>query len=174
MEHGRNWSPEGQGDPGVQAHCQRVAAWSRELASALRLSPSEERMVEQAALCHHFSKVAVDQPSRQRLLHDLKIEETAGRPALPEQVEQLLLTFWRNDTACDPSIAKLAAVLEMCDDFDQYFEAEPLAEIETGDESVNPSVETLFSYLQVTSRADVSRVIDRLPVFPQMPLSSSS
>jgi putative nucleotidyltransferase with HDIG domain len=161
------------GRPRVEAtweftHCQRVAAWSRELASALGLSPSEERSVEQAALCHHFSQVAVDQSSRQRLLNDLKIEETAGQPALPEQVEQLLQTFWGNDAAGDPSIAKLAAVLEMCDDFDRYFEAEPLAEIETetGDESVNPSVETLFSYLQVTSRADVSRVIDRLPVFP--------
>ena len=166
MEHGRNWSPEGQGDLGVQAHCQRVAAWSRELASALGLSPSEERTVEQAALCHHLSQVAVDQPSRQRLLYDLKNEETVGWSALPDEVEQLLHTFWGNDAASDPSIAKLAAVLEMCDDFDQYFEAEPLAEIETGDESVNPSVETLFSYLQVTSRADVSRVIDRLPVFP--------
>jgi putative nucleotidyltransferase with HDIG domain len=167
MEHGRNWSPEGRGDLGVQAHCRRVAAWSRELASALGLSPSEGRVVEQAALSHHFSQVAVDQPSRQRLLHDLKIEETAGRPALPEEVEQLLQTFWGNDPACDPSIAKLAAVLEMCDDFDQFFEAEPLAELETEDGAVNPSVETLFSYLQVTSRADVSRVIDHLPVFPR-------
>ena len=140
MDHGRTWSPEGQGDLGVQAHCQRVAAWSRELASALGLSPSEERVVEQAALCHHFSQVAVDQPSRQRLLQDLKIEETASRPALPEEVEQLLQTFWGSDAVCDPSVAKLAAVLEMCDDFDQYFEAEPLAELQTGDESVNPSV----------------------------------
>ena len=56
----------------------------------------------------------------------------------------------------------------MCDDFDQFFEAQPLAEIDTSDESANPSkVETLFSYLQVTSRADVSRVIDHLPVFPR-------
>ena len=124
-------------------------------------------MVEQAALCHHLSQVAVDQTSRQRLLQDLKIEETGGRPALPQDVEQLLQTFWGNDAVSDPSVAKLAAVLEMCDDFDQFFEAEPLAEFKTADESVNPSVETLFSYLQVTSRADVSRVIDRLPVFPR-------
>ena len=124
-------------------------------------------MVEQAALCHHLPQLTVDQTSRQRLLHDLKIEETAGRPALPQAVEQLLQTFWGNEAVCDPSIAKLAAVLEMCDDFDQYFESEPLAELETGDGAVNPSVETLFSYLQVTSRADVSRVIDHLPVFPR-------
>jgi putative nucleotidyltransferase with HDIG domain len=167
MEHGRNWLPEGRGDLGVQAHCQRVAAWSRELSSVLGLSPSEERAVEQAALSHHVSQVAIDLPSRQRLLHDLKIEEAAGRPALPQEVEQLLQTFWGNDAVGDPSTAKLAAVLEMCDDFDQYFEAEPLAELEMVDGAINPSVETLFSYLQVTSRADVSRVIDRLPVFPR-------
>ena len=90
MNHGPQGLQAGRGDLGVQSHCQRVAAWSSEL----------------------------------------------------------------------------AAVLEMCDDFDQFFEAEPLAEFDTADQSANPSVETLFSYLQVTSRADVSRVIDHLPVFP--------
>jgi putative nucleotidyltransferase with HDIG domain len=57
--------------------------------------------------------------------------------------------------------------LEICNDFDQYFEAEPLGDQETGGSAPNPSVEAMFSYLQVTSRADVSRVIDRLPVFPR-------
>jgi putative nucleotidyltransferase with HDIG domain len=124
-------------------------------------------VVEQAALCHHVSEIAVDETSRRRLLQDLKIEETAGKPALPEGVGQLLQAFWGNDTGSDASVAKLAAVLEICDDFDQFFESEPLADVEAGDEDINPSVETLFSYLQVTSRADVSRVIDRLPVFPR-------
>jgi len=160
-------SSEGRGNLGVQAHCQRVAAWSRELASALGLSPSERSVVEQAALCHHVSEIAVDELSRRRLLQDLKIEETAGKPALPEGVGQLLQAFWGNDAGSDASIAKLAAVLEICDDFDQFFESEPLADVEAGDQAINPSVETLFSYLQVTSRAEVSRVIDRLPVFPR-------
>ena len=166
MDVGGNGAPGGA-DVGIRAHCQRVAAWCRELAGALGLSPAEASLVEQAALSHHCSQIAVDQTSRHRLLHDLKIEEAGDRPALPPQVEQLLQTFWGNEAASDPSIAKLAAVLEMCDDFDQFFEAEPLAESKTAEESVNPSVETLFSYLQVTSRADISRVIDRLPVFPR-------
>jgi putative nucleotidyltransferase with HDIG domain len=122
--------------------------------------------VEQAALCHHFSPIALVERTRQRVLEDLKINEAPGQPALPEEVGQLLQTFWGTEAASDPSIAKLAAVLEICDDFDQFFEAEPLAEFETADQSVNPAVETLFSYLQVTSRADVSRVIDHLPIFP--------
>ena len=159
---------------GVQAHCQRVAAWSSELAGALGLSPSERSLVEQAALCHHFSPIAFDETSRHELLRDLKIQETVGQQgafpeheAFPEEVAHILQAFWGSDAGSDGSSAKLAAVLEICDDFDQFFEAEPLAESDTANQSVNPSVETLFSYLQVTSRADVSRVIDHLPVFPR-------
>ncbi|HTA68955.1 MAG TPA: HDOD domain-containing protein [Bryobacteraceae bacterium] len=167
MDHGPQGPQAGRADLGVQAHCQRVAAWSSELAGALGLSPSERSLVEQAALCHHFSPIAFDETTRHGLLRDLKIEETVGQPGMPEEVGQLLQAFWGHDAVSEGSIAKLAAVLEMCDDFDQFFEAEPLAESGTADRSVNPSVETLFSYLQVTSRADVSRVIDHLPVFPR-------
>ena len=167
MNQGPHGSRAGRGDLGIQAHCQRVAAWSSELAGALGLSPSERSLVEHAALCHHFSQIAFDETTRRGLLQDLKIEETVGQPGLPEEVGQLLQAFWGYDAVSDGSIAKLAAVLEMCDDFDQFFEAEPLAELDTADQAVNTSVETLFSYLQVTSRADVSRVIDHLPVFPR-------
>jgi putative nucleotidyltransferase with HDIG domain len=167
MNQGPHGSQAGRGDLGVQAHCQRVAAWSSELTVALGLSPAERNLVEQAALCHHFSQIAFDETTRHGLLEDLKIEETLEQPGLPEEVGQLLQAFWGYDAVSDGSIAKLAAVLEMCDDFDQFFEAEPLADLDTTDQSVNLSVETLFSYLQVTSRADVSRVIDHLPVFPR-------
>jgi putative nucleotidyltransferase with HDIG domain len=166
MDHGPHASLDGRGDLGIQAHCQRVAAWSSELAGALGLSPSERRLVEQAALWHHFSQVILSDTSRHRLVEDLKLEEV-GQALFPEQVAQLLQAFWGNQAGTDASMVKLAAVLEMCDDFDQFFEAEPLADSEAADQSVNPSVETLFSYLQVTSRADVSRVIDHLPVFPR-------
>jgi putative nucleotidyltransferase with HDIG domain len=167
MDHGLQGSHDGREDLGVQAHCQRVAAWSSELAGALGLSPAERNLVEQAALFHHFSQIAFDETSRHGLLRDLKIEETVGQPAFPEEVGQILQAFWGTDAGSDGSSAKLAAVLEICDDFDQFFEAEPLAEFDTTDQSANPSVDTLFSYLQVSSRADVSRVIDHLPVFPR-------
>src|SRR5690242_13829336 len=103
MDHRRIWSADGRGDLGVQAHCQRVAAWSCELAGALGLTPSERSVVEQAALCHHFSRIAVDDRSRHRLLQDLKVEETGGQPALPQEVARLLQTFWGNDAVSDPS-----------------------------------------------------------------------
>jgi len=96
---------------GIQAHCQRVAAWSSELAVALGLSLAERNLVEQAALYHHSSQLAFDSTTRHGLLADLKIEEKAGQSALPEDVEQLLHAFWGNDAGSDGSIAKLAAVL---------------------------------------------------------------
>ena len=65
-------------------------------------------------------------------------------------------------------MGKIVAVLEISDDFDQYFESQPLFdETDAPDECANSSVEAMMSYLQVTSRADVTRVIDRLPVFPR-------
>src|ERR1700684_1207190 len=136
MDHGLQGSRDGREDLGVQAHCQRVAAWSSELAGALGLSPAERSLVEQAALCHHCSQIAFDETSRHGLLHDLKIEETVGQPAaFPEEVAQILQAFWGTDAGSDGSSAKLAAVLEICDDFDQFFEAEPLAEFDTTDQS---------------------------------------
>jgi putative nucleotidyltransferase with HDIG domain len=64
-------------------------------------------------------------------------------------------------------MGKIVAVLEISDDFDQFFESEPLFDTEPLDQCTNSSVEAMMTYLQVTSRADVSRVIDRLPVFPR-------
>lgn len=166
MDRSRGLSREGS-DLGINAHCQRVAAWCGELAGALGLSQPERRLVEQAALCHHFSHLVVNDRTRNSLLEALHLKESGERSALPENVAQLLRAFWGSAGAVDASIARLAAVLEICDDFDQFFETEPLPESEIGEQLTNPSVETLFSYLQVTSRADVSRVIDRLPVFPR-------
>ena len=59
------------------------------------------------------------------------------------------------------------AALEISDDFDQHFEAEPLFHQDEPDACADSSLQTMMSYLQVTSRADVSRVIDRLPIFPR-------
>ena len=164
MDSRHGASPEAPSNLGLWSHCQRVAAWSNELAAALGLSAPERRLVELAALRHHAPPVVTNEPSRDRLLNDLRLTEKPA--ARIEGVEQLLQTFWGNESSSDANVAKLAAVLEICDDFDQFFESEPLDEPET-DQIANPSVETMFSYLQVTSRADVSRVIDRLPVFPR-------
>jgi hypothetical protein len=88
--------------------------------------------------------MVADDRSRHRLLEDLKIEETGAARGLPEAVEQLLHTFW-GDVAADPLLAKLAAVLDICDDFDRFFVAEPLARSKRGIDLAT-SVETRFSF----------------------------
>ena len=150
-------------EAGVRAHCRRVAAWSRELAAALALSPTEQRLVEQTALHHHTSDLLLDDAARQSLLKDLKLKEAAGESPIPEEIRALVQVFRGRRCIDDPILAKLIALLEISDEFDQFFEAEPYF----GSEAMNSSVEAMLSYLQVSSRADVSRVIDRLPVFPR-------
>lgn len=152
---------------GVEAHCQRVAAWACELAAALGLPESRRKIIEQAALAHHFPEVLLDGDARHRLLTDLRVEETGDQTGITDEVRELLLVFHGRRPIPNANVARLAAVLEISDDFDQYFEAEPVSGADDKDPCADSSVETMMSYLQVTSRADVGRVIDRLPVFPR-------
>ncbi len=151
----------------MRSHCRRVATWARELAGALGLSDSERDLVAQTAMHHHTPAVLLDDDARRRLLVDLGVAENDGRGMIPDVVRHLLQVFWRRRLISDPHEGRLAAVLEICDDFDQFFEAESLSEADATDEHAHSSVETMLSYLQLSSRADVTRVIDRLPVFPQ-------
>jgi putative nucleotidyltransferase with HDIG domain len=159
--------PENGLNPGVRAHTRRVAAWSSELAGALGLDEKARGLAEQAALCHHIPEVLLDDHARSRLLADLGCQESGEQSLIPEEVRQILFMFQGRAETSDPSIAKVAAVLEISDDFDQYFEAQPLFDQDQPDQCANSAVETMMSYLQVTSRADVTRVLDRLPVFPR-------
>jgi putative nucleotidyltransferase with HDIG domain len=132
--------------------------------------------VEQAAIVHHAPEILVDRDACGKLLAEMHIEvagEVAGeaavgeQPFLPDNVRAVLETLRRQRPITDPVMGKIVAVLEISDDFDQFFESEPLFEDDPADQCTNSSVEAMMSYLQVTSRADVSRVVDRLPVFPR-------
>lgn len=153
-------------DAGTNSHCRRVAAWSAELGSALGLSESDRKLVELAAYSHHIPDVLLDDEVRWRLLADLRVEEGLEPSPIPEDVQQLLQVFRESNGPSDAPMAKLAALLEISDDFDQFFESEPLEERARGGKPPDSAVETMMSYLQVTSRSDIGRMIDRLPVFP--------
>jgi putative nucleotidyltransferase with HDIG domain len=155
------------GNEGVGAHCRRVATWARELAGALGLSAEEAVLVEQAALHHHLAPVILDGDAQRRLLTDLGVEAIAGPTLISEGTTNLLQAFWRRRKIADAAEARLVAALEICDDFDQFFEAEPLSDSSDCSEFSNSPVETMMSFLQLSSRADVNRVVDRLPVFPR-------
>src|SRR3984885_5978964 len=156
-----------RGNEAIRAHCLRVAAWSSELASAIGLSESDRNLVEQAALAHHVPEVLVDDQARNRLLAEMHLEAKGEQPIVSSEVRVVLETLWGRRMIADPAMGKIVAVLEISDDFDQYFESEPLFDADSVDQCTNSSVEAIMTYLQVTSRADVSRVVDRLPVFPR-------
>lgn len=156
-----------RGNEAIRAHCLRVAAWSSELANAIGLSESDRNLVEQAALVHHVPEVLVDDQSRTRLLAEMHLVAKGGQPLVSEEVQAVLETLWGRRAISDPAMGKIVAVLEISDDFDQYFESEPLFDADSPDQCTNSSVEAMMTYLQVSSRADISRVIDRLPVFPR-------
>jgi putative nucleotidyltransferase with HDIG domain len=158
---------EVRGEEAIRAHCLRVAAWSSELASAIGLPESDRNLVEQAALVHHLPEVLVDDHARQRLLTEMHLEATGEHPFVSLEVQAVLETLWGRRPIADPAMGKIVAVLEISDDFDQHFESEPLFDADSTDQCTNSSVEAMMTYLQVTSRADVSRVVDRLPVFPR-------
>jgi putative nucleotidyltransferase with HDIG domain len=158
---------ESRGNDAIHAHCLRVAAWSSELASAIGLSESDRNLVAQAAIAHHVPEVLVDDQARNRLLAEMHLAVKGEQPIVSDDVRAVLETLWGRRQIADPAMGKVVAVLEISDDFDQYFESEPLFDADSTDQCTNSSVEAMMTYLQVTSRADVSRVIDRLPVFPR-------
>jgi len=156
-------------DEAVRAHCLRVAAWASELASALGISETERKLIERASLFHHVPQFLVDEQARGRLLSEMHVEEQGQSSLVGEEVRQVLLAFQGLQPISNAAMARIVAVLEISDDFDQYFESQPLFDPDPGteDECAASSVETMMSYLQVASRTDVNRVIDRLPVFPR-------
>jgi putative nucleotidyltransferase with HDIG domain len=158
---------ESRGDEAIRAHCLRVATWSSELAGAIGLSDLDRNLVEQAALAHHVPEILVDDQAGRRLLAEMHLEARGERPFLSDEVRAVLQTLWGRRPISDAAMGKIVAVLEISDDFDQFFESEPLFDAASPDQCTNSSVEAMMTYLQVTSRADVSRVIDRLPVFPR-------
>jgi putative nucleotidyltransferase with HDIG domain len=159
---------EDRTDIAVRAHCLRVATWSSELAGAIGLSESERKLVEQAAISHHLPEILVDDQAHARLLAEMRLEADGEQPLVPNDVRIVLETMWGRRPIADPALGKIVAVLEISDDFDQYFESQALFDdTDTPDECANSSVEAMLSHLRVTSQADIARVIDRLPVFPR-------
>jgi hypothetical protein len=118
---------EDDADIGVRAHCLRVATWSSELAGAIGLSESERKLVEQAAISHHIPAILVDDQARARLLAEMRLEADGEQPLVAEDVRIVLESLWGRRPISDPAMGQIVAVLEISDDFDQYFESEPFS-----------------------------------------------
>src|SRR5580704_14673674 len=120
--HVRN--QEDRDDIAVRAHCLRVATWSSELAGAIGLSESERKLVEQAAISHHLPEILVDDEAHARLLAEMRLEAEGERALVPNDVKIVLQTMWGRRPISDPALGKIVSVLEISDDFDQYFESQ--------------------------------------------------
>ena len=142
------------------AHARRVAVWCREVSESLQLARADRECLERAALLHQFPDVLTSEESRRGLVSQLDIAE------VDEQEMLGLLRVFHDRRACaDPRLMKLAAVLEICDGFDEAFERDALTPAASG-ESLEAATEILSMYLQVSSRTDLVNMVDRLPVFP--------
>jgi len=148
-------------------HSRRVAIWCREVSESLQLPRPDRECLERAALLHQFPDVIADERARRRLLAELRVSETdLPVDAFPADTLDLLQLFHRRGGQPNARISKLAAVLEMCDGFDEAFEIDALAPGMSGEDVLNSATEVLSSYLQVSCGSDLVDVVDRLPVFP--------
>src|SRR5580704_12864525 len=85
---------EARGDEAIRAHCLRVATWSSELAGAIGLSESERKLVEQAAISHHFPEILVDDGAHARLLAEMHLEASGEQALVSSEVRNVLETLW--------------------------------------------------------------------------------
>jgi putative nucleotidyltransferase with HDIG domain len=115
-------------EPGLQAHCRRVAALAREIAAAVPLSGRMFPLVEQAALLHHNRGLIWGEPALNRLLHDVftqpRWEEKKKRDhALPEKFAAVLAAFHSfPQSSADRDIALAAEILAVANFIDEHVE----------------------------------------------------
>ncbi|HZU27864.1 MAG TPA: HDOD domain-containing protein [Bryobacteraceae bacterium] len=146
-------------------HARRVAMWCGELARVFSLVPNDLRLLERAALLHQYPRLVLNDEAIARLLNDMGLPQPE-RSSADQDVIRLLSAFERSRPASDARMARLASILEMCDAFDESFEAEALAPAEDGGETARNLREVVCSMLQGSCRADLLNALDRLPVFP--------
>ena len=124
------------------AHARRVAVWCREVADSLQLPRADREILDGAALLHQFPDLISDDRARRSLLAELKVAESEPSPEeLSPEMLELLQVFHRRGGQPDARISKLAAVLEMCDGFDEAFEIDALAPGLTSDEVLSSATE---------------------------------
>ena len=117
---------EARGDEAIRAHCLRVATWASELASAIGLSESDRNLVEQAAIAAPCSRDSVGRPGAHVACWLKCIWKRKASLLVSDDVRSVLETLWGRRPIADPAMGKIVAVLEISDDFDQFFESEPL------------------------------------------------
>ncbi len=175
-------------DAGLRSHCQRVAAWSHELAGDLRMTGEESQLLEQAALLHHLPLEMLEKETVNRLCGELwpagqtqsQIRPALGVPAqvgIPAKVQQILEAMRHPDNSQRTDrISALAGILELADVFDEQlelaqFEGHAIQQmLETTPD--DPVIGAVLASLRKATRADLLPLIPRLPVYPAIAMKA--
>ena len=156
---------------GKTQHARRVAAWSSAVARSHGFSAGEQAALQEAALSHQLSPILLDETALTRMLVDLGVE-VSGPSMISAEARRVLKARGAKTSRgrgldelkrSDPGInrsARLAAILEQCDSFDEHFEIEPFL-----DAQEPPPAEAMHA-LQEPHQSEIAAVKDRMPVFP--------
>jgi putative nucleotidyltransferase with HDIG domain len=115
--------------PGAAAHCRRVAALCRELATRLPLSWRSLTTLEQAAMLHHTSAILLGSSESDRLLAEIAAVPLNDKPSrdgleLPEDLAALLSAFHGfGSRVPGRESGLLVKILIIADAIDQQFES---------------------------------------------------
>jgi putative nucleotidyltransferase with HDIG domain len=118
-------------DPGLSAHCRRVAGLATEIASALPLPGRSMPVLEQAALLHHNPSLLFGDAAMERILHDLLPRRTWKEPsparhsprALPEDLIAVLTAFHTFPRPCADRNTRVASeILAVANFLDEHIE----------------------------------------------------
>ena len=166
---------------GLRSHCTRVAAWAQELAGSLRLTAEEERLLEQAALLHHYPLEMVETETLKRLAGDLwpvSAYHPARRvSAVPLSVRAILEWIRKpGGSRRADRISALANILDLADLFDEQleiarFEGRSVREVlETA--LADPILGSALHVMRKSDRRELLAMIPNLPVYPAAALKA--
>jgi putative nucleotidyltransferase with HDIG domain len=181
-------------EPGLLAHCRRVAALASEVARTLKIDVASQRALIQAAFFHHCSFELWNTGSLEKLLTDIcgpawqllpgPRESFAG--SLSSEVRTVLLAFQISPPAtAEPESLRLWEILEACNIFDEELETIPrhgksvvqiLDDLETTAQSGwwDPRIITALRSLPHAQKQDLLAVSKTLPVFPAVLIKLSA
>lgn len=110
-------------EPGLWAHCRRVAALAQTLAHQLSLPAEQKGLLKAACLLHHRPFDLMSGPGLGRVLADLMPDPppVIGEP-VPSGVREILIACDHPGTG-EPPERQLGEVLRLCDAYDQEYEA---------------------------------------------------
>jgi putative nucleotidyltransferase with HDIG domain len=171
------------GEPGLLAHCHRVAALAWEIGRVLELSSESQLCLGEAALTHHYPIRLLESDFVKRVLADIygpaanRLE--ADSPAIPAGVRSILELFHSERRGRVAPGALLADILDFCNLFDEQMEGLPFEDASLADaveELLLLARQGLWDPALTTALEQLLRARDPefLPQTPRLPVSPAA